>query len=209
MEVRILPLGSIQTNAFLLLGRSSAVLIDAPENNVAAVEGILRERELSLEALLLTHGHWDHMAGAAEWVERGVPTYGHPADRDLFENPQCMADFMPPGLIIPPVHIDHWLEGGESLRFLDGETFEVRPVPGHAPGNILFYLPGSAACFSGDALFAGGIGRYDLPGGDFRVLEDSIRTQMYTLPDETEVYPGHGPVTTIGAEKRGNPFVRA
>jgi glyoxylase-like metal-dependent hydrolase (beta-lactamase superfamily II) len=88
-----------------------------------------------------------------------------------------------------------------------GAEFEVRHVPGHCAGNILFYLRAGGLAFVGDALFARSVGRTDLPGGSFEVLERSIRTQLYTLPDETIVYPGHGPATTVGAEKAGNPYV--
>ena len=90
-----------------------------------------------------------------------------------------------------------------------GLAFEVRHVPGHCPGNILFYSAALRAAFVGDALFAGSVGRTDLPGGDFEVLEASIRGQIYSLPDDTTVFPGHGARTTVGAEKAGNPYVAA
>ena len=94
-----------------------------------------------------------------------------------------------------------------TLRPAVGSDIEVRHVPGHCPGNVLFYFSDAGAAFVGDALFAGSIGRTDLPGGSFASLEKAIRTQIYTLPDETLVYPGHGPDTTVGAEKSTNPYV--
>ena len=106
-----------------------------------------------------------------------------------------------------PVQIDYWVDQGTQLELL-GESIEVRHVPGHCPGNVLFYLEDQAACFSGDVIFAGSIGRVDLPGGNFSIIEQSIRNRVYTLPDETEIFPGHGPVTSVREEKRRNAYVR-
>lgn len=205
MEFRVLSLGPIQTNAFLWIKNKQAVLVDAPEGSLAAVDQILGAAGAELIALLLTHGHWDHTMDAAGWAERGVPVYAHEGDRELFEEPDAMIDYLPPGVRVPPIKVSHWVRDGQKLSLLDEEV-EVRHVPGHAPGNVLFYLANEAACFSGDVIFAGGIGRYDLPGGDYQELMDSIRDKVYTLPDETEIYPGHGPVTRVGHEKKNNPF---
>jgi glyoxylase-like metal-dependent hydrolase (beta-lactamase superfamily II) len=109
-------------------------------------------------------------------------------------------------LKLDPIHVYRWVAQGERLTAL-GEEFEVRHVPGHCAGNILFYLRAGGRAFVGDALFAGSVGRTDLPGGSFEILERSIRTQIYTLPDETTIHPGHGHATTVGAEKAGNPYV--
>ena len=111
-------------------------------------------------------------------------------------------------LNLEPVHGDRWIGQGDRLAAL-GTEFEVRHVPGHCAGNVLFYLPQAGAAFVGDALFRGSVGRTDLPGGSLEVLTRSVREQIYTLPDGTTVYPGHGPATTVGDEKRGNPFIRA
>ena len=208
MDVKILPLGPVQTNAFLLCADRHAVLVDAPMGAYNAVGDLLESGGLTLDALLLTHGHWDHTTDAYLFQKDGVPLYGHRDDRELYENPRSMASFGLPGVPMEPVTIDHWLEEGSTVRFLE-EDVEVRHVPGHCPGNILFYFDGQAACFSGDVIFAGSVGRYDLPGGDFSVLEKSIQERVYTLPEDTQIYPGHGPVTTVREEKRRNPFVRA
>ena len=109
---------------------------------------------------------------------------------------------------LEPVHVDRWLVPGERLAALGSEA-EVRHVPGHCPGNVAFYFAAQHAAFVGDALFNGSVGRTDIPGGDFGQLARAIRAQLYTLPDETVVLPGHGPETTIGDEKAGNPFVPA
>ncbi|HEV8072720.1 MAG TPA: MBL fold metallo-hydrolase [Opitutaceae bacterium] len=219
MHIHILPAGPIQTNAYLLTepARGEAVLIDAPGGVRAEVEPILRKEKCRLVELWLTHGHWDHMQGAAEVVRAtGARVRAHAADRPLIETPEVMKRFMMPGQELEPVKVDAWLQPGETMAVL-GTTAEVRHVPGHCPGNVLFYvLPAIAsakegastgAAFVGDALFAGNVGRTDLPGGDFAVLEKSIRSQIYTLPDATSVFPGHGPDTTVGEEKRNNPYV--
>jgi glyoxylase-like metal-dependent hydrolase (beta-lactamase superfamily II) len=138
----------------------------------------------------------------------GVPLYVHEADRLLIETPEVMHFFSLPGLPMPAARIDH-VVAQDTVLDLAGQRIEVRHVPGHCPGNVLFYIPALGAAFVGDALFAGGIGRYDLPGGDFAQLERSIRTQIYSLPAHTAVYPGHGPATTVGEEMTGNPYVAA
>ncbi|HXB03176.1 MAG TPA: MBL fold metallo-hydrolase [Opitutaceae bacterium] len=209
MHIHLLPAGPIQTNAYLLTepARGEAVLIDAPGGVWAEVEPILRKEKCRLVELWLTHGHWDHMQGGAEVVRAtGARVRAHAADRPLIETPEVMKRFMMPGQELEPVKVDAWLQPGETLTAL-GLTFEVRHVPGHCPGNVLFYVQSDSAAFVGDALFAGSVGRTDLPGGDFATLENSIRSQIYTLPDETRVFPGHGPDTTVGEEKRNNPYV--
>jgi hydroxyacylglutathione hydrolase len=209
VNLHVLPAGPIQTNAYLLTApeRGEAVLLDAPEGVWAAVAEILRKEQCRLTALWLTHGHWDHMQGGAEVVRVcAVPVSAHPDDRILIETPDVMKKFLGEELKLEPVRVDHWLRGGEQLEAL-GQTVEVRHVPGHCPGSLLFHFPQLRAAFVGDVIFNGNVGRTDLPGGSFAALEKSIREQIYTLPDETALYPGHGPATTVGAEKAGNPHV--
>jgi hydroxyacylglutathione hydrolase len=209
VNVHVLPAGPIQTNAYLLTDASGgrAVLIDAPEGIWSQVEPILEKEGCRLTGLWLTHGHWDHIQGAAEVArESGAPILAHKADRPMIETPEVMRPLMIPGLRVEPSKVTRWLEDGETLDAL-GEKVTVCHVPGHAPGSLLFYFPRAAAAFVGDALFRGGIGRTDLPGGDFAQLEKSIRSRIYTLPEETTVFPGHGGVTTVGDERRGNPYV--
>lgn len=207
----MLPSGPLLTNGFLLLDAKSgeAVLIDAPAGISEQIAPLLPASGCRLRELWLTHGHFDHMQDAARLKrEQGLVVRAHPADRGLIETPEIMEGFMGQRLGLEGVPVDHWLQPGEPLRAL-GRTFEVRHVPGHCPGNVLFYSAPDGVAFVGDALFRGGVGRYDLPGGDFATLARSIRTQIYTLPDATVVWPGHGPHTTVGAEKAGNPFVAA
>lgn len=209
MKLHVIPAGPIQTNAYLLTepARGEAVLIDAPGGVWAEVEPILREEKCRLVELWITHGHWDHTQGGAEVVRAsGAAVRAHPDDRVLIETPEVMERFMGGGLKLEPIRVDHWVRPGDRWQALGAEV-EVRHVPGHCPGNVLFYFAAAGAAFVGDALFAGSVGRTDLPGGDFDVLERSIREQIYTLPEETVVYPGHGPDTTVGAEKGTNPYV--
>jgi glyoxylase-like metal-dependent hydrolase (beta-lactamase superfamily II) len=117
-----------------------------------------------------------------------------------------MEMFLTPGIRLAPIKIDEFVEQGQQWTAV-GQLVEVRHVPGHCPGNVAFYLAASKAVFVGDALFHGNIGRTDLPGGSFQVLERAIREQLYTLPDDTVVYPGHGPDTTVGVERETNPYV--
>lgn len=209
MNLHVLPAGPIQTNAYLLTApeRGEAVLLDAPDGVWAEVAEILREEQCRLTALWLTHGHWDHMQGGAEVVRQSaVPVSAHPDDRILIETPDVMKKFLGEELDLKPVIVDRWLKGGEQLLAL-GQSVEVRHVPGHCPGSLLFYFPARRSAFVGDAIFNGKVGRTDLPGGNFSTLEKSIREQIYTLPDETVLYPGHGPATTVATEKQGNPYV--
>ena len=209
MKLHVLPAGPIQTNAYLLTApeRDEAILIDAPGDVWTDVADILTQEKCRLTELWITHGHWDHTQGGAEVVrETKSRVSAHSADREMIETPEIMERFMGERLNLEAIHVDRWLEPGERLKAL-GTEVEVRHVPGHCPGNVLFYFPSSGAAFVGDALFAGSVGRTDLPGGDFKVLEQSIREQIYTLPADTKIFPGHGPVTTVKAERAGNPFV--
>ncbi len=209
VNVHVLPAGPIQTNAYLLTlpARGEAVLIDAPGDIWAEVAPILQREKCRLTELWLTHGHWDHTQGGAEVVRQTqAKVRAHPDDRAMIETPEIMERFMGERMNLQPIHVDHWVKQGDRIEAL-GTVFEIRHVPGHCPGNILFYVATAGAAFVGDALFNGSIGRTDLPGGDFARLERSIREQIYTLPETTVVLPGHGPKTTVGEERAHNPYV--
>jgi len=210
MNLHVRPAGPIQTNAYLLTApeRGEAVLIDAPGDVWSEIAPLLKKDGCQLTELWLTHGHWDHTQGAAEVVRAtGAKVRAHAADREMIEAPEMMERFMGMRLNLEPVKVDYWIAQGDRLTVLGGAV-EVRHVPGHCPGNVLFYFAGPKNAFVGDALFNGSVGRTDLPGGSFEELERSIRGQIYTLPDDTRVYPGHGPATTVGREKEGNPYVQ-
>jgi hydroxyacylglutathione hydrolase len=209
MIIEFQELPPIGTNAFALIepSRKECVIIDAPLEAYDWSTQIAEKHDCKITALILTHGHWDHMLDGHKFVTAGIPTYGHADDTMMFESPSKMSSYAIPGLEMHAVAIDHWIKGGDTLDLL-GAELEIRHVPGHCPGNVLVYVASDKAAIVGDVIFAGSVGRYDLPGGDFSVLEHSIKTQVYTLPDDTTIYPGHGPSTTVAQEKRGNPFVR-
>lgn len=205
LDVLTLTNGAFAENCYILVDRDArdAVMVDPGEEADLFLRRIATER-VTLRAVWLTHSHADHILGVARVVEAtGVPVYLHPDDRPLYDAlPQQSAwlGFQPS---VPPAP-DQVLAHGMRLP-LGGLDFEVRHVPGHSPGHVAFVGHGVAVV--GDAVFAGSIGRTDLPGGDTGTLLTSIRAQLLTLPDETVVYPGHGPATTIGQERRTNPFL--
>lgn len=209
MKLHVLPAGPIQTNAYLLTEpeKGEAVLIDAPGNVWKDVAPILEKERCKLTELWITHGHWDHTQGGAAVVRAtGAKVRAHVDDKVLIETPEVMERFMGERMNLEPVVVDRWVKPGETFSAL-GTTIEVRHVPGHCPGNVLFYFASLEAAFVGDALFNGSIGRTDLPGGNFEQLEKAIREQIYTLPPTTVVFPGHGPKTTVAQERAHNPYV--
>ena len=203
-------MGPIATNAFLLWeenGDGNAVLIDAPPFARDSVEEVLERQKIKLKSIWLTHGHWDHMGGVADFDTNELEIIGHRNDQIMFEQPGIMSTFAIPGLELKPVQITRWVEHGDNLD-LWGRKVEVRHCPGHCPGNVVFWVKEAQRCFVGDVIFAGSVGRSDLPGGDFSTLENSILDSIYTLPDETLLHPGHGEDTEVGREKISNPFVQ-
>jgi glyoxylase-like metal-dependent hydrolase (beta-lactamase superfamily II) len=189
-----------------------AVLIDAPPD-VDAVVALLARHDLVPVALLVTHGHVDHTGGAGAVAQRtGAVAYLHRDDDWLAQDPMAQLRALfgtvpaEAGDFAPPQRFEE-LEHDQVLELADF-SFEIRHTPGHTPGHCCFYLPSEGTLFSGDQLFAGSIGRTDLPGGDYDLLLQSMADQVLTLPDDTEVLPGHGPATTLAAERRANPFLQ-
>lgn len=166
----------------------------------------LDTRAWSLSAIWLTHAHIDHVMGVAEVKRRtGAPIFLHPADRELYDAAPRQAEWF--GLRLAPLPApEHTLAHGDTLT-IGGYRFEVRHTPGHSPGSVSFV--GNGMVLGGDVLFAGSIGRTDLPGGDLPTLLTSIQRHFLTLPDSTAVRSGHGPETTIGVERLTNPFLSA
>lgn len=210
MKIVYKALGLADTNAYLLSNESTheAILIDAPRGTLKAFEKNIKKDGLKLVALLITHGHWDHIDGAPEIAALGVPVYAHPADKNWIEDETFMNARLPQEHHFKGTKINHFIEDGDILNFI-GEQFEVRHVPGHCPGNVLFYNKRAKVAFVGDIIYKESIGRYDLPGASFDILKNSIQNKIYTLSDDTILFSGHGDETTVGHEKKHNPFVRA
>jgi glyoxylase-like metal-dependent hydrolase (beta-lactamase superfamily II) len=199
----------IGTNAYFVANEAlkQAFVVDAPLGAFAWAKRLSNSLGCTIEALLLTHGHWDHILDAHLFANEGISIMGHSADKLLFENPEVMASFSIPGIEFKGFSVDQWLEEKRSLK-VAGMEMEIFEVPGHCPGSLLFYLEKESLAFVGDAIFCRGIGRCDLPGGNFETLKNSIQKKIYSLPDKTELYSGHGPKTTVFDEKQENPFVR-
>ena len=206
-ELRVICLtnGAFAENCFIVADAetSDAVIIDPGEEANLFLRRMELE-QLNLQAVWLTHAHLDHIMGVAE-VSRveGVEIHLHPADRPLYEGIGEQGAWLGLKPNKPP-DPDKELVPGELMK-VGGLTFEVRHVPGHSPGSVAFV--GHGVAFVGDALFQGSVGRTDLPGGDPGTLLRSIETELMNLPDSTVVYSGHGPETTVGAERRTNPFL--
>lgn len=206
LEIVLIPNGSFAENCYLVFDPEHAdtVLVDpGEETSRFLAEANRRSRRIS--AIWLTHAHLDHVHGVAAIREAtGAPIWLHPADRPLYDGMAQQARWLGVGVVPGPPPPDHPFAHGDRLRIGSVEV-EVRHVPGHSPGHVCFVMPG--AVIAGDVLFRGSIGRPDLPGGDLETLLASIRRELLSLPDETVVYPGHGPPTTIGEERTANPFL--
>ena len=196
-------MGPFQANCFLVRAGSDVAIVD-PGAEAVRIESLLDQWGGEPKVILLTHAHVDHVGGVAELASRyGVPVYLHRDDLPLYQGAASQGAMF--GVAVPsPPDPDMWLEHGQQLRFGELE-FEVRHAPGHSPGGVV--LVGDAVAFVGDCVFAGSIGRTDLPGGDLRTLLTSIREQILSLPDDTVLYSGHGPATTVGHEATSNPFL--
>lgn len=211
MIVRQIPAWITATNSWVVAEEPGgrAVLVDVPPDP-DTVAGHLAEMGVSVAAIILTHGHIDHVGGAAELVRRtGASAYVHPHDDFLTYHPadqlRILFGMVPPGVFEAPEAVTE-LEHAQVLD-IAGLRLEVVHTPGHTPGHCCIHLPDHGVLFSGDQLFAGSIGRTDLPGGSFEQLMSSMHDRVMVLDDATRVLPGHGPETTIGRERRDNPFL--
>jgi glyoxylase-like metal-dependent hydrolase (beta-lactamase superfamily II) len=212
VQINAAPLWLAATNCWVVSTEPGgpAVIVDAPPDLEATVQ-LVEEAGVIPVALLNTHGHVDHVGGARAVVERyRVTAYLHPDDDWLARDPhtQLMWFFglAPPGDFAPPERFED-LADGQVLELV-GLEFRVLHTPGHTPGHCCFHTEAEGALFSGDLLFAGSIGRTDLPGGDDAAMMRSLRT-VAGLPGETEVFSGHGPATTIARELQANPFLQS
>lgn len=207
IHIERLILGAVQTNCYLLENREKgeAVILD-PADEAAEIAAALTEKDLQAAAILLTHGHFDHGLAAAELSARfHAPIHAAEAERELLSDPYLTASFLVPGVsyCLKP---DVLLSDRQELTYA-GIRLLVLHTPGHTAGGVSFYLPDYQVVFSGDTLFCGGIGRTDLPTGNMGQLLRSILNVLLELPDGVMVLPGHGGSTTVGLERRYNPYL--
>ena len=207
LRVETFTLGDFMTNCYFVHDDEVGWLVDVgfnpgPMLDRAAESGVM------IEKIVLTHAHADHIAGLTEARERfpGVPVALHEAEWAFLTDPSLNLS-APFGAPMTFAEADEKLVPGEALT-LGEAAFEVRPTPGHSPGGVSLVAEGQGVALVGDALFAGSIGRTDFPTSDHAALIRAIHEQLLTLPDDTVIHPGHGPSSTIGAERRGNPFLR-
>ena len=208
LEIVSFTLGPAQTNAYLVTDsetKEAAVIDPAWDGHI--ILDAAQKHDWRIGHLWYTHAHFDHIGGAGAIADalNPLPLVAlHPNDHVLWRAGGGGAFFgfdIDPGPE-PTIDFNH----GQILR-LGNVEFEVRFTPGHTPGHCILYVASSGICFCGDLIFAGSVGRTDLPGGNWEQLEESIKTQVFTMPDDTRLLSGHGPETTVGEEKRSNPFV--
>jgi len=207
MIVHAIQVGITQTNCYIVASEETreGVVID-PGDDAGRILRVVKESGLTVRYVFNTHCHFDHMGANAEVVAAtGARLALHPAEIPILQARGGAALF---GLTVDESPLpDVELEDGQTLEVSE-LRFQVLHTPGHSPGSVTFYLEEEGVAFDGDLVFAGGVGRTDLPGGDWETLERSIRDVLFALPDETVLYPGHGPRTTVEREKRFNPWVR-
>jgi hydroxyacylglutathione hydrolase len=206
---KILPVGPLQCNCSILGDEQSreAMVID-PGDEIEEILSGLREQKLTVKQIVITHAHIDHVGGAMKLkAATGAPILLNQNDQALLKMLDMQAAWVrmrPPG----PVHVDDSVEEGRVLQ-IGGVNSTVIHTPGHTEGSICVYFPKEKKLIAGDTLFAGSIGRTDLPGGSFDKIMHSLHQRILALPDETEVTPGHGAMTTIGEERENNPFLQS
>ncbi|WP_188188158.1 MBL fold metallo-hydrolase [Nonomuraea sp. SYSU D8015] len=208
------PAGAFQTNCYVVAPAAGeeCVIVDPGQDATDGVDELLREHRLKPVAVLLTHGHLDHVWSVAPVCgARDVPAWIHPDDRHLLSDPAAgwsgTSASLFGGLTLSEPDDVRELTDGAVLQ-LAGLELVVDHTPGHTRGSVIFRLPGDDVVFAGDLLFAGSIGRTDLPGGDYPTILRSLATKCLPLPDDTVVLPGHGPQTTIGRERATNPYLK-
>lgn len=222
MLIEGFPAGSFAANCYVIAPDpgEDCLIIDPGEDAAEGIEEIVAKHKLRPVAALATHGHIDHIWSIAPVCDNaGIPAYIHPADRELLTDPAKGLSLVPGQQLFGGLTLS---EPADVLELTDGMTLELAGIqlvvdhaPGHTPGSVAFRLDaalvadeaGDGALFTGDLLFAGSIGRTDLPGGDYETILDSLARVCLPLPDGTVVLSGHGPLTTIGAERASNPFL--
>lgn len=209
IDARMFTVGPVQENAYIvrLPGADRGIMVDPGDEAPRLLEALGALGVGRLEAILLTHTHFDHIGAVAEVARAtGAPVYVPEREIEMLRDPNAYVRL--PGFgPFEGYEADHTVGGGETLE-LAGLSFEVQFVPGHSIGHVAYALAEHGALFSGDVLFQGSVGRVDLPGGDWPTLEASIGRLFDAYPDETVVHPGHMGLTTLGTERQSNPFLR-
>ena len=204
----ILPVGLLQCNCSVFgdEARREAIVVD-PGDEIEKITDVLDQYGLKVTAIVITHAHIDHVAGAQKLrTLTGAPVYMNESDRELLNHLDVQANWL--GVEPPPrPEVDQAATDGAKLR-LGGSDFQVIHTPGHTQGSLCLWIPAENTLVAGDTLFRDSIGRTDLPGGDGRKILQSIKTRLLELPESAVVIPGHGPRTTIGREKERNPFLQ-
>ena len=209
MQIYNFELGPLGVNTFLIVPENSdAIIIDAPESSYDEVQQILAPLNKKVSSVLLTHAHWDHIWDAKKFQNSNAKIYAHLDGKDMLEKDGAQRAYMFGFEGLESVKIDQSLYDGQVLKFGDCKL-EVRHTPGHCAGSVSFILTEKNLAFVGDLIFAGSIGRTDLPSGNYTLLEKSIKEKIYTLSDEVKLLCGHGAFTNVGEEKISNPYVRA
>ena len=205
LKVRHLVVGAVATNCYIAENKKTkeALIID-PGDNAARIVQIIKEDGVVPVAVLLTHGHFDHAMAAQEVAEQyGIKIYAHETEKETLETPQINLSGMIGRTLT--FHADCYVKDGEILN-LAGFEIRVLHTPGHTQGGVCYYIEEEKALFSGDTLFCQSVGRTDFPTGSMSQLVRSVKEQLFVLPDDVQVYPGHDSVTSIGYEKQYNPF---
>lgn len=206
MNIETVTVGAYEVNCYVIWGQDRKALVIDPGANPERIQKVIEANLLTVSAYLITHGHADHI-GALPALHSAHPAPVAVSSEDARWAFSPANQLLPhyPALVSPP-EVSRELSDGQ--KWTDGElSYEVIATPGHSPGGVCFYFPDARALFAGDTLFQGSVGRTDIPGGDPRVLSKSLK-RLTSLPDDTKVFPGHGPETTLGIEKQMNFFLR-
>ncbi|WP_407268382.1 MBL fold metallo-hydrolase [Radiobacillus sp. PE A8.2] len=206
MNIAQLSVGPLGTNCYIVSKNNQSVIID-PGGDSDQIVQLLEANQFTPLAILLTHAHFDHIGAVDELRgQYGIPVYVHELESDWLPNPNLNGSSLFRTGVISVKEADQYIEIGKME--IGSLAFEVRHTPGHSPGSVSYVFHEQQVVIDGDTLFDSGIGRTDLPGGETDQLLASIRTELFSLADDYVVYPGHGPSTEIGIEKRDNPFLK-